>query len=100
MRGFHQYESACGHISGGAGCLEARRCFHQPFSDRCFPTSHQAVGGTSSVRAGVASCHEAACGSDKASTFALAGAPRPPDDDYAMQMPDADAVYAVWARKR
>ena len=77
--------------------------FINAFSDRCFPT--KAIKLWAELHpfermAFVASCHEAAGGYDKASTFALAGAPRPPDDDYAMQMPDADAVYADWARKR
>ncbi|MGB0751979.1 MAG: class I SAM-dependent methyltransferase [Gammaproteobacteria bacterium] len=77
--------------------------FINAFSDRCFPT--KAIKLWAELHpfermAFVASCHEAAGGYDKASTFALAGAPRPPDDDYAMQIPDADAVYAVWARKR
>ena len=77
--------------------------FINAFSDRCFPT--KAIKLWAELHpfermAFVASCHEVAGGYDKASTFALAGAPRPPDDDYAMQIPDADAVYAVWARKR
>ena len=77
--------------------------FINAFSDRCFPT--KAVQLWAQLHpfermAFVSGCHEAASGYGAASTFTLAGAPRPPDDDYAMQMPDADAVYAVWARKR
>ena len=77
--------------------------FINAFSDRCFPT--KAIQLWAQLHpfermAFVSGCHEAASGYGPASTFTLAGAPRPPDDDYATQMPDADAVYAVWARKR
>ena len=76
--------------------------FINMFSDRCFPTKAIQLWAQlhpfERMRF-VADLYQRDCNYSDVHCWSLQGGPRPPDDDYAGQMPNADPVFAVWARR-
>ena len=85
-----------------ADVLKPQGSFANAFSNRCFPTKAVALWGHLQPferMAFVADLY-AQCGAyGPCMMRSMSGAPRPPDDDYAFQMPDADPVYFITANR-
>ena len=86
-----------------AAVLKPGGVFVNAFSDRCFPTKAVRLWGQLHAfeRMGfVADMYRQAGQFEAVHTWSETAAPRPADDDYALQMNDADPVFAVWATRR
>ena len=85
-----------------AALLKPGGVFVNAFSDRCFPSKAVRLWGQLHPfeRMGfVADMYRQAGQFEAVHTWSESGAPRPTDDEYAMQMSDADPVFAVWATR-
>lgn len=83
-----------------AGMLRAQGSFANAFSNRCFPSKAIALWARLQPfeRMAFVADEYARSGAYGPCTMqSMSGAPRPPDDDYAYQMPDADPVYFITA---
>jgi ubiquinone/menaquinone biosynthesis C-methylase UbiE len=72
------------------------------FSDRWFPTKAIALWGELHAferMALVSDYFRKSGGFTDLATESIRGLPRPPDDKYAGQLPNADPVFAVWGRR-
>lgn len=72
------------------------------FSDRWFPTKAIALWGELHAferMALVIDYFRKSGGFNGLATESIRGLPRPPDDKYAGQLPNADPVFAVWGRR-
>jgi len=76
--------------------------FINTFSDRCFPSKAimlwAELNPFERMRF-IADIYQRDGNYTDINCWSLQGAPRPPDDDYADRMPDADPVFAVWATR-
>ncbi|MEM7403891.1 MAG: class I SAM-dependent methyltransferase [Pseudomonadota bacterium] len=76
--------------------------FVNTFSDRCFPTKAIALWAVLHPfeRLGFLGASYHRCGLfESIDTVTIHGAPRPPDDDYFGQIPNADPVFAICGRR-
>ena len=86
-----------------AAVLRARGSFANAFSNRCFPTKAIALWGQLQPferMAFVADLYATTGAYGPCFMRSMSGAPRPPEDDYAAQLPDADPVYLVTANTK
>ena len=83
-----------------AAVLGACGSFANAFSNRCFPTKAIALWGQLQPferMAFVADLYAKTGAYGPCFMQSMSGAPRPPEDDYVAQLPDADPVYLVTA---